>query len=177
MVSALRFHINLAHKSKSPTEFRFFNNSARIVIGQSKSEDEKKVPLLMDYLDDTPMGGDNTNSLCDHLNEIAKTITKISNSLEEIGKKITIIICVDCDADEGDIQEALLLFQNLPVRICIRLCTPKPEITQYWNAIAQDKEEYMLVLDNPLDTADQLQLANHWFTCGEPLHRFRYNNI
>ena len=65
----------------------------------------------------------------------------------------------------------LLLPQELPVWVVIRLCTDDDKIVDYWNNIDSQLELEMDILDDLFGEAAEVQSANPWLTYAEPMHR------
>ena len=140
------------------------------MIGSSPQDDETSVPFLTAVLDDYPGG---STPLCHHVYEIVKQITAIAPSLRAACKKAVLVIFTDGEASDGDVAEALRPFNDLPVWVVIRLCTDAEDTVRYWNAIDNQLELRMDVLDDPIGESKEVLKHNPWLTYGTSLHRLR----
>lgn len=171
LTSALTFHANIAKLANAPTQFRFLNNSAPIVIGDGQDPDNRKFQSLMNILQtSSPSGG---TPLCYHITQVVNKIQAIAPQLRANGQKACVVIATDGESSDGDIATALKPLQSLPVWVVIRLCTDEDKIVDYWNNIDSELELDMDVLDDLEGEAEEIKGHNPWLTYTEALHRMR----
>lgn len=171
MNEALRFHINLSHSSRAPSEFRFLNSSQPIMIGLGDNyNDVHAKDALLDLLQGSPGGG---TPLCRHIREVAEKILIITPELRSKGQKAVLVIFTDGKADDGRLTEAMRPLKTLPVTVVIRLCTDEKGIIDYWNNVDAELEINMDVLDDFESEAKECYAHNKWLTYGMPIQRTR----
>ena len=172
--AAVEFHASFASAGKIPTEFVFLNGGQSIIVGDKNDEDNTKKNELFRRLDRGPGG---LTPLCEKVREVARKVQQQANELRKNGEKASITIFTDGKASDGDIEIALKQLLNLPVWVCIRLCTDEEDVGSYWNQVDDDIELPMDVLDDLKGEALEVTSRNPWLVYGMPLHRLREGGI
>jgi hypothetical protein len=168
---AIRFHMNLARATATPTEFRFLNSAHPILVGKGNNIDESAdFSIINSILSESPNGG---TPLCRHIREVIASIQTLEPSLRAQGQRACVIIATDGESSDGDIAQAMLPLKDLPVWVVLRLCTDDDKVVSYWNAIDEQLELSMDVLDDLFGEAEEVYRCNPWLVYGEPLHRLR----
>lgn len=166
-----RFHIQLAHVARAPTQFRFLNNLPPQFIGDG---DDAATAQLLGVLDGAPSAG---TPLCRHINSVVVQIQALAPELRAAGQKAAVIIATDGEASDGDLRHALAPLKDLPASLLLRLCTDDPRVVNYWNQVDADLELNMDVIDDFRGEAAEVSKHNPWLTYGEPLHRLRESGL
>jgi hypothetical protein len=171
LTSALKFHADLARIGKAPSQFRFLNRGAPMMVGNTSTEEEEQgYQQIISSFNNSPSGG---TPLCSHIREVVAEITCMEEILRLHNQKVAVIIATDGESSDGNIADALRPLQNLPVWVVIRLCTDSETIMNYWNQVDQEIELEIDVLDDFENEAQEITAHNSWLTYGEPLHRLR----
>jgi len=126
--------------------------------------------IINSILNDSPNGG---TPLCRHIREVIASIRALEPSLRAQGQRACVIIATDGESSDGDIAQAMLPLKDLPVWVVLRLCTDDDKVVSYWNAIDEQLELSMDVLDDLFGEAEEVHRHNPWLVYGEPLHRLR----
>lgn len=158
----------LSQAAQAPSEFRLLNGADPLRVGCN--EDQLSLTHLLQMLDGSPAGG---TPLCSHIRDIADSIRSVEADLRATGQRVCVIIATDGEASDGDIREALRPLKALPCWVILRLCTGEQRILDYWNAIDQELELNMDVLDDLVGEAKEVVRCNPWLSYAEPLHRLR----
>lgn len=167
---AMRFHAGLANAANFPTEFRFLNMAAPLVLGDGSPQSKANYNIVMGLFDASPSGG---TPLCRHIREVVEKVRVLAPQLRASGQKASLIIATDGQSSDGDIAAAMKPLEGMPVQVVIRLCTEEDSIVDYWNGIDSQLELEVDVLDDLCSEAEEISKVNGWLTYGEPLHRFR----
>ena len=165
----ITFHASLANTSKHPTTFRLLNNAPPIVIG-GPADDGSGYGRLLQALELSPGGG---TPLCQHIREVVAEIASMASALRADGRKVTLVITTDGEANDGSLAEAMEPLKDLPVWVVLRLCTDEAAVVDYWAGIDQVLELNIDVLDDLGSEAAEVRKVNPWLLYGEPLHRLR----
>jgi hypothetical protein len=168
LTDAMRFHAGLAQAACAPTEFRFLNGSAPIMVG--RPDDGASYNALMVLLKRPPGGG---TPLCKHIRDVIEQIRFMEPQLRANAQKAVVMIATDGESSDGDIATAMKPLEQLPVWVVIRLCTDDDKVVSYWNNIDKNLELDMDILDDIAGEAKEIYEVNDWITYGEPLHRLR----
>ena len=83
------------------------------------------------------------------------------------------VIASDGEPSDGDVHAALEPLARLPVWVVVRLCTEEDRVVDFWNAVDEDLELNMDVLDDLAGEAAEVAGHNPWLCYGEELHRLR----
>lgn len=167
LTDSLKFHASLASTLSVPTEFRLLNSHTPLILNNQSQDSYYQ---LLSMFDQSPTGG---TPLCYHIQEVIKKIQPMTSFLRNSGQKAVIIIATDGESSDGDIANAMLPLQHLPVWIIIRLCTDDKRIVNYWNDIDSKLECDMDVIDDYIGESEEIYSHNKWLNYGEPLHRLR----
>eukprot|EP00600_Ochromonadales_sp_CCMP1393_P002840 CAMPEP_0174987736 /NCGR_PEP_ID=MMETSP0004_2-20121128/19719_1 /TAXON_ID=420556 /ORGANISM="Ochromonas sp., Strain CCMP1393" /LENGTH=376 /DNA_ID=CAMNT_0016240841 /DNA_START=180 /DNA_END=1310 /DNA_ORIENTATION=- len=170
LTEGLKFHIDFARHASAPTEFRLLNGAAPIKIGYNDAEEEGRYSTLKALMDGSPNGG---TPLCRHIREIIAEVREIESELRRTGQHACLIITTDGMPSDGDVAEALRPLKDLPVWVLLRLCTDNEGVVSYWNAIDEQLELSMDVIDDLSGEAREVNRYNKWLTYGEPIQRLR----
>ena len=169
LAAAMTFHGKFANVAKAPTEFRFLNNGAPVVVGEGE-DDGQALRFFENRLEQGPSGG---TPLVRHIHEVATKIRHMTPELRARGQRVSLTIATDGQSSDGDVAQALKQLIGLPVWTVIRLCTDEENVVDYWNNIDNNIELEMDVLDDLSGECQEVMGMNDWLTYGEPLHRLR----
>jgi hypothetical protein len=121
--------------------------------------------------------------LTQHLAEIKKQVLCMEADLRQKDQKAVIILATDglpsdtngnsSEAVLAEFTNALKELQNLPVWIVVRLCTDDEGVVDYYNAIDENLELPLEVIDDFFGEAAEIHKKNKWLNYGLPLHRCR----
>eukprot|EP01034_Spumella_vulgaris_P022261 gene22261-28374_t len=170
LTASLKFHAELAHASKAPTEFRLLNNSEPILVGMPKDVDGKALEAALNIFEESPSG---QTPICYHIGEVIRQIQAMEPELRANKQQACMVIATDGEATDGDIADAMKPLQDLPVWVVIRLCTDEDHIVEYWNNIDSQLELEMDVLDDLAGEAHEVHEQNPWVTYSDPLQKLR----
>jgi Mg-chelatase subunit ChlD len=184
----VEYHARMAHLLKSPTVFRLLNDPGRVVgpqqfsIGENGAEsiDDDLALALQTISDASPRG---VTPLTEHVREIRANISSMSESLQQEGTRVAIILVTDglptdsqgrCDANtKSDFVESLRSLLTLPVWIVIRLCTDEKDAVEFYNNLDKQLEADIEVLDDFTQEAKEVSTKNDWLNYALPIHRCR----
>jgi hypothetical protein len=169
LCESMKFHAGLANALNMPCEFRMLNSASPILIGGPNSNPEN-LPILESILSESPGGG---TPLCRHIRDVIEKVREIEPVLRSAGKRAAIIIATDGEASDGDLVNAMIPLQSLPVWVVVRLCTDDSGVVNYWNSIDEKLEVDIDVIDDMLGEANEVHSVNPWLNYCEPLHRLR----
>ena len=190
--SSIRFHAGLAEAAGAPIEFRLLNGADPILCGL-KDDNGEEFRFLQEVLEDEPAG---KTPLCAQIDVIVENIRSVEKELRDRHQRAAVIIATDGESTDGDVAKALKPLEALPVWLVIRLCTDDDPVVKYWDAIDDDLELEMDVLDDIQGEGEQVSAAltliltliltltlssstgqvrglNPWICYAEPLHRLR----
>jgi len=171
LVSTLKFHAELAHAAKAPTQFRFLNNCEPIMVGTDDDlEGNALAAALMIFEDESPAG---QTPICQQLSEVIECIREQEEELRSTGRKACVVIASDGESTDGNLVDAMRPLQDLPVWVVVRLCTDEDEVVQYWNNVDSQLELEMDVLDDLMGEAKEVTDANPWINYGDPMQKLR----
>jgi len=164
--AGVRFHSGLAKAAGCHSQFMFLNGPTikypeDLPIGAQTFETT---------LSASPGGG---TPLCQAIHRIVHNLTPLAHSLKASGKKAVIIIITDGEASDGNLVEAMVPLQLLPVWVVVRLVTNEDKVVSYWNSVDSELELDLEVLDDVASEADEVHAKNPWLNYGEPIHRLR----
>jgi len=169
LTESLKFHANVAHIARAPSEFRFLNEYAPISLGLNSTSDEHFLRVLQIF-ETSPCGG---TPICYHMQAVAIAVKGFESQLLANGQRAVVMICTDGEASDGDIADALRPLKSLPVLIILKLCTDDDRIVEYWNNVDRELELDMDVLEDFTVEAKEVHAQNPWLTYGEHLHLLR----
>jgi len=111
--------------------------------------------------------------LCEQIRQVCQKVEAMSAELRNRGQRVAIVIASDGASTDGDVMAAMRPLQRLPVWVIVRLCTDDDSVVSYWNAVDDDLEIDMDVLDDLRGEAAEVCGHNAWLTYGSALHRLR----
>lgn len=171
MVNTIEFHVNLAAKANSATDFRFLNQLAPKRVGVSEVDpDNTHKRALEKAFDEGPRG---LTPLCKHVTDVVNEVTANQGWLRENNLSVCLVIVCDGQASDGNLAQAMKPLAYLPVHVVVRLCTNDDAVVTYWNGIDSQLELALDILDDPIGEADELAGVNPWLNYALPLHRLR----
>ena len=103
---------------------------------------------------------DGATPLCQAIRQVTAEIRSREASLRGAGKRAVVVIASDGAASDGDVHAALRPLKSLPAWVVVRLCTDDDAVVQYWNAVDEDLELDMDVLDDLAGEAAEVTEAN-----------------
>ena len=157
-----------------PTEFRLLNNLTPKIIGIDEIEIvtyECNYSALKEFMTNKSPSGQ--TPLCKHLSEIVTNITTLKDELMANDEIISLIICTDGEASDGNIIPLMEQLAHLPCTVTIRLCTNSKRVTEYWSNIDKDLEINLDIIDDFFGEAEEINSKNPWINYGLFLHRIR----
>ena len=166
------FFLETSHTLEIPTEFRLLNQLSPKIIGIKEIDpDHCNYRALKNFMTkESPSG---QTPLCKHLSEIVTHITELENELMANDEIISLIICTDGHASDGDIIPLMKQLAHLPCTVTIRLCTNSKSVTEYWSNIDKDLEINLDIIDDFFGEAEEVYSKNPWINYGLFLHRVR----
>jgi hypothetical protein len=166
------FFLEMSHTLEIPTEFRLLNQLVRKITGDKEIDpDNCNYRTLKKFMtDESP---DGLTPLCKHLGEIVTYITTLKDELLHNGKLVSLIICTDGNASDGNITPLMEQLAHLPCTVTIRLCTNSESVTEYWSNIDKDLEINLDIIDDFFGEAKEVYSKNPWINYGLFLHRIR----
>lgn len=166
LLETVKFLVDASRLSNAPSEIRTLNRSLPFMVGTENDDSSK----LTDFYETSPSG---RTPLCRHIKDVIKKIQDITPELLSRGQKACLMIATDGEATDGDIMEAMVPLQDLPVYVVIRLCTDDAKVVKYWNEIDKNLELQLDILDDLTGEAKEVSHHNPWMTYGEPMQRLR----
>lgn len=166
---SMSFAAELSEAAMAPSEFRLLNGAEPVIVGLG-DDNHEGLEFAKEVLDEDPAG---QTPLCQHVNNVVGAIEAMAPELRRLNKKAAVIIATDGESTDGKVSKALEPLRKLPAFVVIRLCTDSPKIVDYWNNIDQELELEMDVIDDLVQDAEQVKVANPWLIYGEELHRLR----
>lgn len=182
MQDTVDYHAQLATLTQSPTEFRLLNDPGaaagpqRFRVGDTTSDNDAALALAQSVMLNAQPGG--VTPLTQHLHDIRNDILNSGSQ-----HKIAIVLATDgvpTDARgysdafcKQQFVDALRSLMALPVWVVVRLCTDETEVVDYWNALDEDVELNLEILDDYNAEAEEVVECNRWLNYGLPLHRLR----
>ena len=171
LCSSLRFHAELSHAAKAPTEFRFLNLAEPVLVGSPSDEKGEGLEIFLKILDEEGPGGQ--TPLCEQIKQVVASIQRIEDDLRRAGQKACVIVATDGEPTDGDLVEAMRPLQQLPVWLVVRICSDDEAIVTFWNNIDEDLEIDMDVLDDIQSEAEEIRAVNSFLYYNQPLHQLR----
>ena len=168
----LLFCLKISHEENILSEFRFLNNIEPKIIGDRDIDpDNCNYRAIETFIkNQSPSGG---TPLCKHIDEIVISIQEDELNLRNNNEIVSLIICTDGIASDGDITKSMRPLKNLPCTILIRLCTNEDEIIDYWNKVDKDLELQLDIIDDFFGEGKEVYSCNPWINYGLFLHRIR----
>ena len=177
----VRFHAEAAAALRAPTEFIMLNPSSTtpqsVLVGGGNVAPEAmaaaaaaEVKHANELMETSPCG---RTPLCRHIKTITARVRSMAETLRSRNQRVAVVIATDGEPTDGSVADALRQMRDLPVWVVVRLCTDKPSIINYWNAIDSEVELDMDVLDDWRAEAGEIVRHNRWINYGMPLHRLR----
>lgn len=166
LLATVEFLIDASRASNAPSEIRTLNGRPPFMVGTEDDDNAK----ISEFYETSP--GSRT-PLCKHIKDVIQKIKIIAPELNSRGQKACLMIATDGEATDGDIMEAMVPLQDLPVYVVIRLCTDDAKVVGYWNEIDKNLELQLDILDDLSGEAKEVSHRNGWMTYGEPLQRLR----
>jgi len=170
---SLDYHCGLAVNLGAPTMFCVLNPPGGGVpqtmwcgTGSPASETETVRRLR----ESSPTG---RTPLCAAIRTAIHTIVERAPALVAAGKRCVLVIASDGAASDGDVAVALKPLQDLPVWVVVRLCTDDDDVVNYWQAIDEQLELNLDVLDDNAGEAVEIKKFAPWLNYAQPLHRLR----
>ena len=166
------FFLETSHTLKIPTEFRLLNQLVPKITGDKEIDPDNcnYLGLKQFMTNGSPSFG---TPLCKHLGEIVTYITTLKDELLHNGKLVSLIICTDGIASDGNIIPFMKQLAQLPCTVTIRLCTNSKSVTDYWSNIDKDLEINLDIIDDFFGEAEEVYSKNPWINYGLFLHRIR----
>mmetsp|Transcript_2525 Transcript_2525/g.7507 ORF Transcript_2525/g.7507 Transcript_2525/m.7507 type:complete len:352 (-) Transcript_2525:672-1727(-) len=155
----------VAIELNAPTEFRLLNppdngpQVVRVGDGTSKSEQMRQVTTMVAS---APTG---RTPLCA---AIGAVVAELSAS-----EKVCVVIASDGEATDGDVAHSLRPLRDFPAWCVVRLCTDSDAVVSYWNAVDDELELDLDVLDDLAGEAQEVTAHSRFLTYGLALHRLR----
>jgi len=166
LLETVQFVIDASKMSNAPSEIRTLNGRPPFMVG---TEDDD-LTQLSNFYETSPSG---RTPLCKHIKDVIAKLQIIAPDLNSRGQKACLMIATDGEATDGDIMEAMVPLQDLPVYVVIRLCTDDEKVVNYWNKIDKDLELQLDILDDLVGEAKEVSHHNSWMSYGEPIQRLR----
>ena len=171
MVGAIEFHVNLASKANSATDFRFLNQLAPKRVGVKEVDpDNTHKRAIEKAFDEGPRG---LTPLCKHVTDVVNEVTANQGWLRENNLTVCVVIVCDGQASDGNLAQAMKPLAHLPVHVVVRLCTSDESVVDYWDGIDSQLELALDILDDPIGEAEQIITVNPWLNSAIPIHRLR----
>jgi hypothetical protein len=171
LADSLRFHAQLAAKLRAPTQFRALNppcgGAPQVVrVGYPDGDEAAEIESMEALLRSGPRG---RTPLCEALSAI------VSSKRREGGRhRFVLIVASDGASTDGKVGPVMAPLRELSCWTVVRLCTDDSSVVEYWNAVDEELELDMDVLDDLAGEAAEVAAAgNAWLNYGLPLHRLR----
>jgi hypothetical protein len=178
----------------TPCEFFLLNPLARAdtlelgvdfqVVDATTGNTSEQVSALRKMLDSTGPRG--ITPISDRLRKIHARISPQARDLARNGQKIVIVIVTDgmptstrsqnsTDADRRElVQELRRLSYDLPMHLVVRLCTNDDTVADYYNAIDEETELELEVIDDMESEAREIwRTGNRWLVYSPLIHLMR----
>lgn len=185
-------HAQLSHALNVPTDFRLLNNNNdnknnkkkefRVGYGKKMRNELKQAQTALAKT--KPSG---SSPLAESIQSIRQEIVSMLPKLKKEGSKVAVVIVTDgCNHNlenlgrpESEINqeliqalESLLLQENLPVHVVVRLCTDYGPLVDLYNEL--DKRiDGLDVIDDYAHEAEEVYKHNPWLNYALILHRMR----
>eukprot|EP00628_Pelagophyceae_sp_CCMP2097_P008010 CAMPEP_0184104790 /NCGR_PEP_ID=MMETSP0974-20121125/14544_1 /TAXON_ID=483370 /ORGANISM="non described non described, Strain CCMP2097" /LENGTH=385 /DNA_ID=CAMNT_0026407789 /DNA_START=31 /DNA_END=1185 /DNA_ORIENTATION=- len=173
LASTLTWHADVADAMGAWTQFRLVNAAIgcpeTVTIGSASSK-AGGVKRLQQISRSMPLG---KTPLCAAVRGVVAEVSEVSAALKAAGKRALVVIASDGEATDGDVSEALKPLADLPVSVVVRLCTDDARFVKYWNAIDDDLELELDVLDDVTGEAEEVGKVNGWLCYSPFLQRLR----
>ena len=113
--------------------------------------------------------------LTEAVNRVHSLLAPLAAGMRSRGELATVVIATDGlpDSPRTFLPALQLLMQRCPVWVVVRLCTDSERITDYWNALDQELERPLEVLDDVFGEADEVARYNDWLAYSPQLHAAR----
>jgi len=170
---SLDFHAGLAVNLGAPTMFYVLNPPGGGVpqtMWCGTGAPARETDTVRRLRETSPTG---RTPLCAAIRTATRTIVERAPSLVAAGKRCVLVIASDGAASDGDVAVALRPLQDLPVWVVVRLCTDDDEVINYWQAIDEQLELNLDVLDDNAGEAAEVKKFAPWLNYALPLHRLR----
>ena len=155
-----------------PTEIRLLNKGQVVEIGSAPSKKDGKTvavdssPALAEVevlLKTQPIG---QTPLCKHIRIVIDKIRVMEKSLVESKHVALLVLFTDGEATDGNVVDVLKSVERFPLKIVVRMCTNDPAVISYWQNINAQLDMDIVVLDDAVVEAAEVQKRNHWLTYG-----------
>lgn len=170
---AILWHAELAVGLGAPTEFRLLNHpggGAQNILQVGVGDPQEEIKAMKQLLNTSPTG---RTPLCHQISSVIERVKQEEAMLRKQNQRCVVVIASDGAATDGDIAQAMKPLHDLPVWTVVRLCTDDDTVVKYWNAVDEELEMDMDVLDDLTGEAAEVCGGNPWLTYGAPLHRLR----
>ncbi len=171
---SITYHAQVAASLGAPTEFRLLNSpgnrASQVVRVGSGGDLEAQLEAVRRMVGSAPCG---RTPLCAQIKEVTQMVAAQADALRANGQRACVVIASDGAATDGDVVAAMRPLQHLPAWVVVRLCTDDERVLRYWNAVDEDLELEMEVLDDLGGEAAEVGALNGWLTYGHQLHRLR----
>jgi len=171
---SLIWHATLAANLGAPTELRLLNppggGSPQVLSVGMGGDAAAEVDAVKKLIKSGPTG---RTPLCEQIRQATARIQAQADVLRANGQRVVVVIASDGAATDGDIEVAMRPLQSLPCWVVVRLCTDSEDVVRYWNAVDEDLELDMDVLDDLMGEAAEVGENNGWLTYSAALHRLR----
>uniref|UniRef100_A0A6U3RGZ2 VWFA domain-containing protein n=1 Tax=Ditylum brightwellii TaxID=49249 RepID=A0A6U3RGZ2_9STRA len=182
----VNYHVQMAALAEAPTEFRLLNKSGGVaqefsVAVSGPAYIQQDVKNATNIMRKARPGG--VTPLTRHIKEIHKKVSSMAPQLNAEGKRVAIIIATDgLPTDErgqggthvrNEFVQSLRSLEGLPVWVVIRLCTDEDSVVEFYDALDQQLEISLELLDDFIGEAKEIYAQNTWLNYALPLHRLR----
>jgi hypothetical protein len=133
--TSLRWQGQAAAAFGAKIEFRLLNEPENcvgrvLIVGDGSLDTRSQLAQLERMIESSPTG---RTPLCTALDEVRYELEAEAPTLRAAGRSAVIVVASDGEASDGDVAQALSLFQPLPCSVIVRLCTDKEDVIAYWN--------------------------------------------
>ena len=77
-----------------------------------------------------------------------------------------LLLFTDGEATDGNVVDVLKTAERFPLKIVVRMCTNDPAVISYWQNINAQLDMDIVVLDDAVVEAAEVQKRNRWLTYG-----------
>ena len=128
VTAAVKAIAAIADAAETPTEIRLLNKSQPITVGQRRDGGES-LQKAMELLETQPSG---QTPICKQVQGVIDTVQSMAVRLRSMNKVALLIIITDGESSDGNVVEMLKPYEDLPLKIIIRMCTNERDVSDYW---------------------------------------------